>query len=224
MTTPLGEEKIIVKDILIKNNKADFAFTITDSNEFKIGKYLLRAIYNTENSSHLGNNQEIFYIGQEKEFTYNGEGGPLDVNLQYIEYDVSPIIFDVDQKSISFDFKKIGSEEEFTSDGFLQFESDIGVLIQRPLISPPYMVVIEIDNEAQDVFEYQTKDYQIKITGDNFYKYKLPLDEKWEEGTITIIGTYVIPEFGQALMIILIVGTISVIVLSTKFSTMRIRR
>ena len=224
MTTPTGEEIIIVKDILIKNNKADFEFTITDSNDFKIGKYLLRPIYNTENSSHLGNNQEIFYIGQEKEFTYTGEGGPLDVNLQYIEYDVSPIIFDADQKSISFDFKKIGSEGEFTSYGFLQFESDIGVVIQRPLISPPYMVVIEIDNEDKDVFEYQAKDYQIKIIGDNFYKYKLSLDEKWDEGTITIIGTYVIPEFGQVVMIILTVGTISVIVLSTKFSTIQIRR
>lgn len=221
ITTPSGEEIIILENILIENNKANFTIPISDSNEFEIGKYVLRAIYNTENTSNLENTQEIFYISQEEEFTYTGEGGPLDTRLQYIAYDVSPIIFDAEQKSISFDFKKIGKKEQFFPDGFLQFENDIGVMIQRPLISPPYMIVIQTDNDDQGVLEYQPNDYEVKITEDSFYKYKLSLDENWEEGTVTIIGTYVIPEFGHVALMILLVGIGLMVILSTKFSVNR---
>ena len=159
----------------------------------------------------ITSSQEIFY-GEEQKFQYTGQGGPLEAYIQYSKYDISPIRFDIDEKSISFDFKKI--DREFAPDDNWQFENNIGLLIQRPLISPPYMIVIESGN---NIVEYESNDYEVKITEDNFYKYVLSLDEEWQEGTVTIIGTYVIPEFGSVVLIILAVSIVSMIILSARF-------
>ena len=214
MITPSGDKITVARNIPIIDNYAEFTIPVTDDKQYDLGKYILRANYNIDDNYYFGNYQEIFYIGQEQRFQYSGQGGPLDVNMQYVEYDISPIRFDIDEKSISFDFKK--NTGEFAPDENWQHQNDIGLLIQRPLISPPYMIIIETED---NMIQYEPNDYEIKITKDNFYKYVLSLDEEWQKGTITIIGTYVIPEFGQITFIILAVGIIAMIVLSAKFST-----
>ena len=149
-------------------------------------------------------------IIQKQAFQYLGEGGPLDSIIEYTEFEISPIIFDIEEKSISFDFKK--------NDGnTLPSENDITLLIQRPLISPPYTIAIE---SGDNITQYKSNDSDIEITEENFYRYVLSIDKEWTEGTVTIIGTYVIPEFGQIVLIVLLIGTVAVIVMSTKFSTL----
>ena len=212
MITPSGDKITIARGIPIVNNYAEFTIPIIDNKQYDLGKYLLRANYNIDDNYYFGNSQEEFYIGQEQKFQYTEQEGPLDVNMQYIEYEISPIRFDMDEKSIAFDFKKLNGN--FTSDENWQFENDIGLLIQRPLISPPYMIMIESED---GIIEYEPNDYEIKITEDNFYKYTLSLDSEWQEGTVKIIGTYVIPEFGSITVIILAVSTIVMIILSVKF-------
>ncbi|MCE2615092.1 MAG: PQQ-dependent sugar dehydrogenase, partial [Nitrosopumilus sp. (ex Thoosa mismalolli)] len=196
MTKPSGETEIIAKEIPITDNYVKFEISITD--DFERGKYLLRPIYTVNELARIGDHQGIFYVGKEQNFTYSGEGGPLDVKAQFIEYDLSPIRFDKEQKSISFDFEKL--DGTFAGDGHLQFDSDIGLQIQRPLISPPYTIIIETD---EDVIEYDPG-YRVDIRENGYYEYKLALDEEMQKGTVTIIGTYVIPEFGSIVVMIMI--------------------
>ena len=204
MIKPSGATVIVAENIPITDNYVKFTIPITD--DFKLGKYLLRAIYTINDVARIGDYEGRFYVAQEQHFTYSGEGGPLDVKAQYIEYDVSPIRFDIDKKSISFDFELL--DGKFASDR-LQFENDISLQIDRPLISPPYTIIIETED---DILEYQPKGYRIDIIGDDRYEYKLSLDEKWKKGTVTVIGTYVIPEFGSLTLIILTVSIISIFV------------
>ena len=208
--TPMGDKFAVAKDIPVKDNLAEFTISITEG-KYKLGKYLLSAIYKDGDSYHIGDSQEIFYVGQEQNYQYTGEGGPLDVNMQYVEYEISPIVFDLEEKSISFDFKRIN--QQFTPDDTLQFEGEIGLLIERPLISPPYMIMIESED---GMFEYEPRSYEIEITEDNFYRYVLSLDNDWQEGNATIIGTYVIPEFGSIATIVLVISIIAMIIVSTK--------
>ena len=150
-------------------------------------------------------------IMQKQTFEYSVEGGPLNAIIEYTGFEISPIIFDIEEKSVSFDFKK-------DYENNLQNENDIMLLIQRPLISPPYTIVIESED---DLVQFKPNDSEIEITEENFYRYVLSIDKTWTEGTVTIIGTYVIPEFEQVALIVLFVGTVVVIVMSTKCSTLQ---
>ena len=171
----------------------------------------MRPIYTVNELARIGDHQGIFYVGKEQNFTYSGEGGPLDVKAQFIEYELSPIRFDKEQKSISFDFEKL--DGTFAGDGHLQFDSDIGLQIQRPLISPPYTIIIETD---EDGIEYDPG-YRVDIRENGYYEYKLSLDEEMQKGTVTIIGTYVIPEFGSIVVMIMI-ASVGTIIIVTRFS------
>ncbi|WP_316504184.1 PQQ-dependent sugar dehydrogenase [Nitrosopumilus sp.] len=212
MTTPSGDKITVASDIQVTDNYAKFAIPIIED-EHDLGKYILDAIYKDGDNSHVGDSKATFYVGEEQKYQYEGQGGPLDVNMQYVEYEISPITFDLDEKSISFEFKRLN--QQFTPDESWQLEGDIGLLIQRPLISPPYMIMIETQNE---IHEYEPNNHEIKITEDNFYRYVLSLDNEWEEGKVTVIGTYVIPEFGSITFAVLLIGIIAMIILSTKIS------
>ncbi len=209
MTKPSGETEIIANDIPITDNYVKFKIPITD--DFDHGKYVLRPIYTVNELARIGDYQGIFYVGKEQNFTYldeEGGGRPLNVKVQYIEYELSPIRFDKEQKSISFDFERL--EGKFAGDGYLQFDGDLGLQIQRPLISPPYTVIIQTD-------EYTIKydpGYMVGITESGYYEYRLALDEEVKKGTVTIIGTYVIPEFGPIAIMIMAASVVTVIMVT----------
>ena len=129
---------------------------------------------------------------------YDHKGEMLDASVQYVGYDISPIRFDLDSKSISFDFARSGNADPTGS--------QIKILIERPLISPPYS--IQVESEAGTVWHHDEPD--VEITGDNFYSYDLAIDGTARTGTVTVTGTYVVPEFGAVMLAVMAAGLIPV--------------
>ena len=123
---------------------------------------------------------------QHLEYEYDGE--QLSAMVSYTGYEVSPIRFDLDSKSVSFDFVRIDG-------GAVQ--DRIELLIERPLISPPYAIQIESENGTV----WHQDDPDITITEDNFYRYEPVPDQAAKAGTVTVTGTYVIPEFGAVMLL-----------------------
>ena len=107
---------------------------------------------------------------------------------------LSELSIDEDQKSITFEI--IGNAK---SDN-----NTLKILLPPALIDGPF--VIWIDDEMISEFE-QTTDGDINI---------LHIDVPAEAKLLTIVGTSVVPEFGQIAMLILGISVISMIILSRK--------
>ena len=142
-------------------------------------------------------------------FEYNHQGQILRASVQYTGiYEISPIIFDLDSKNLSFDFVKVNV------DGQAQKHTGT-LLIERPLISPPYSIQIESADNPEDVWYYNEDD--VEITKDNFYRYELDLlDKNMTSGTITVTGTYVIPEFGTTVILVLMILMMFIVIIGKK--------
>lgn len=131
-----------------------------------------------------------------RHFEYDHDGELLSASVQYTGYEISPISFDLDSKSISFDFARLGGTEPA--------RSHIEILIERPLISPPYMIQIE----SEDGTAWHQDEPSVEITEDGFYSHELTLDGAARNGTVTVTGTYVVPEFGAVMMAVLAAGLV----------------
>lgn len=113
---------------------------------------------------------------QLKVYSYNGEGGPLEAALRHPGYKVSPITFDLQEKSLSFEFEE-------TREG-----GSLSVRIERPLISPPFAVTVQDDGNRAAV-------HDADITyGQDYYVIRMSPDH--DSGRIVIMGTHVVPEYG----------------------------
>ena len=71
------------------------------------------------------------------------------------------------------------------------------------------ILISKQNNVAEDFMQVE---YEEIAVGPDYRTIRIPLEEgdKWVE----VIGTYVIPEFGSIVMMILLVGTISAIIIS----------
>ena len=77
--------------------------------------------------------------------------------------------------------------------------------------------IILISKENNEPEDFVQVEYEEIATGDNYRTIRIPLeeDDKW----IEVIGTYVIPEFGSIVIIILVVAVSSTIIISkSRFS------
>ena len=77
--------------------------------------------------------------------------------------------------------------------------------------------IILISKENTEAENFMQVEYEEIATGDNYRTIRIPLEEndKWVE----VIGTYVIPEFGSMVIIILVVAVSSAIIISkSRFS------
>jgi len=77
--------------------------------------------------------------------------------------------------------------------------------------------IILISKENTEAENFMQVEYEEIATGDNYRTIRIPLEEndKWVE----VIGTYVIPEFGSIVIIILVVAVSSAIIISkSRFS------
>ena len=77
--------------------------------------------------------------------------------------------------------------------------------------------IILISKENTEAQNFMQVEYEEIATGDNYRTIRIPLEEndKWVE----VIGTYVIPEFGSVVIIILVVAVSSAIIISkSRFS------
>ena len=72
--------------------------------------------------------------------------------------------------------------------------------------------IILISKENTSAENFASVDYEEIGTSSDYRTIRIPLesDDKWVE----VIGTYVVPEFGSIVMMILLVGTISAIIIS----------
>ena len=115
-----------------------------------------------------------------------------------VEYDfnrlLSELSIDEEQKSITFEI--IGNAK---SDN-----NTLELLLPSGLIDGPF--VIWIDDEMISEFE-QTTNGDVNI---------LHIDVDPESKLLTIVGTSVVPEFGQIAMLILGISVISMIIMSQK--------
>ena len=73
-----------------------------------------------------------------------------------------------------------------------------------------FIVLVSKENISSENFT--NVEYEEIATGSDYRNIRIPLevDDKWVE----VIGTYVIPEFGSVVMIILFVGVTSAIIIS----------
>ena len=77
--------------------------------------------------------------------------------------------------------------------------------------------IVLISKENNEPEDFVQVEYEEIATGDNYRTIRIPLeeDDKW----IEVIGTYVIPEFGSVVIIILVVAVSSAIIISkSRFS------
>lgn len=101
----------------------------------------------------------------------------------------------VDQKSITFEL--VGKSQSSDHELFLKMPS--------ALLDGPY--VIWVDGEKLVDFEHEQENEINTLL--------IPLAE--QSKTLTIVGTYVVPEFGTYVMIVLLIAMTSVMVVSFKF-------
>jgi len=77
-----------------------------------------------------------------------------------------------------------------------------------------FIVLISKENDPTGQVQVE---YEEIATGDNYRTIRIPLEEG--DGEVVVIGTYVIPEFGSIVVIILVVAVSSAIIISkSKFS------
>jgi len=77
--------------------------------------------------------------------------------------------------------------------------------------------IILISKENNEPKDFVQVEYEEIATGDNYRTIRIPLEEHDQE--IRVIGTYVIPEFGSVVIIILVVAVSSAIIISkSRFS------
>lgn len=115
-----------------------------------------------------------------------------------IQYKFSRLLdnpqINVDQKSITFEF--VGNSKS----------SDHNLILKLPseLLDGPY--IVWTDGEKLSYFQHEMEDGMNTLV--------IPLTEKSK--TLTIVGTFIVPEFGALVMMILSVAIISVIAFTTK--------
>lgn len=186
---------------LVSDNQGEFELQI-QTEDFKLGRYMMTVTANVEQTEEgCDESAQVsgtFSVTRMYQYVIPAEGKDFDVSIQSIEYEISAVRFDKDSKSISLDVTKVGNKSDYSKDNFLQLDG-IAVTIQRPLISPPFYVVI--DNQKNPI-----QDYDVDIT-DERYSFEIS-DGLQESGTVTLIGTYVVPEFPVNLMIVAAVGLI----------------
>ena len=78
--------------------------------------------------------------------------------------------------------------------------------------------IVLISKESTDIYEnFMQVEYEEIATGDNYRTIRIPLEEG--DQFIEVVGTYVIPEFGSIVIIILVVAVSSAIIISkSRFS------
>jgi predicted secreted protein with PEFG-CTERM motif len=78
--------------------------------------------------------------------------------------------------------------------------------------------IVLISKESTDIYEnFVQVEYEEVATGDNYRTIRIPLEEG--DQFVEVVGTYVIPEFGSIVIIILVVAVSSAIIISkSRFS------
>jgi len=138
---------------------------------------------------------DYFNVIRPQKFSFSYEGKSYDVVFKSVDLIASNAEFDQSSKMLSMDVVKLS----------VPHSSGCAILeIEEPLLTGPFMAQIN-DKAAHSCFS-QSGIHEASVG---------PI---YENGTLTIIGTHVVPEFGSVSSLILAVSLISVIgVFGAKF-------
>jgi len=148
-------------------------------------------------------NVDWFYVTRIQNFTVEAEGKTYDVVLQGVGINASNVMFDKDSKALSLDIHRIDGKYDNR-----QFINSVGsnecplLYIEEPLLTGPFSMVFN--------------DEPIGGCGDPLWNNagQMVIGPLNESGKITILGTYAVPEFGSAALILLGVTLTSGLVMS----------
>lgn len=118
--------------------------------------------------------------------------GPLYAALRHPGYDVLPMSFDISQKSLEFEFALDDHSQRQSEPA----ASSLSLYIKRPLLSPPYEVIIYDESDNVISHDENTR-VTTKYSQDN---YVIIFDTDIERGRIMVIGTHVIPEYAHVMI------------------------
>jgi len=209
MYKPNGETVTILQNYVPKKS-GEFEAEIHIDDEFPIGKYDFSFAAHKEGQTSEPNEQQSpFYVARVKQFIIPAEGKEFRVQTESIEFEISNLTFDKESKSLTIDAKRIPGK--YAAHDSIQFENQIGMIIQRPLISPPFFLSV---NGQESYFD----EYSTRITDDQ-YSIGMYLNQIQDEGTATLVGTYVVPEFPIA-GFIMVVSMVTILILTrTKWNS-----
>ncbi|MGI0009142.1 MAG: PEFG-CTERM sorting domain-containing protein [Nitrosopumilaceae archaeon] len=206
MNKPNGETVSILENYVPKK-AGEFEAKIPIDDTFPIGRYDFSFSAHKEGqTSEPNEHQSPFYVARVKQFVIPAEGKDFTVQTESIEFEITNLVFDKESKSIIMNAKRIPGKYS-TAEG-LQFGSQIGITIQRPLISPPFFLAVNGQESFLD-------EYNTKITDDK-YSTGIYLHQIEKEGTAVLTGTYVVPEFPVA-VIILVASVIAILIITQKW-------
>jgi len=152
-------------------------------------------------------NVEGFYITNSQKFTIEAEDKPYNVWFQSVNLNATHVTFSEETKSLSFDVKKL--DGKFYNRHFFAGTSTGGIecpviTIESPLLTGPFTMQMN----SRDIENCGYASGQETTVG--------PINE---DGKITLVGTFVVPEFPFVLPVLL-VSVVSVIA----FYRIRIRK
>ena len=206
MHRPDGKTVSILKDYL-PEKPGQFIAEIHINETFPVGKYFFDfSAHRKGHTSEPNENQSPFYVARIKQFTIPAEGKEFHVTTDTIEQEVSNVQFDKESKSLIIYANDVPGK--YASDDYMQFPNTLGITIQRPLISPPFYV--DMNNQTNPM-----QDYDVQITNET---YSLGINTYGQtNGTVTLIGTYVVPEFPFAIPVLIASITSLIIFYRIKF-------
>ena len=207
MNKPNGETVPILQNYVPKKS-GEFKAEIHITDEFPIGKYDFSFSAHKEGqTSEPNEHQSPFYVARIKQFVIPAEGKEFSVQTESIEFEISNLTFDKESKSLTIETKRIPGK--YAADDYLQFENSVGMIIQRPLLSPPFFLVVNGQ-------ESPLGENFIEIT-DEKYSFEINLNQIQDEGSATLAGTYVVPEFGAIAVLVLVVSIFSIMMFNRFF-------
>ena len=129
-------------------------------------------------------------------FTYDGphaaDTGPLRAALRHPGYDVTPVAFELEQKSLSFGFERVAPPPPHASRAT---GHSLSLYIEKPLLSPPFQIVPEDEHGATAA--HADAGHTIRYGHDH---YIVTFHTELDRGRITVTGAHVIPEYEGAMI------------------------
>jgi hypothetical protein len=180
---------------------------------FSIGEYVVNVSASKDGyvNDINYNSAAFFLVARGGKQIIRAEGEDFPVYIESIELQTGNLTFNKDTKSLNFDVKPISGD--YSPKGIswingLPDPNQIFVTFKRPLLSAPFHVFVNNQEVYTKFSENQT-----------FYFLDLALTDSETSGQehVSIIGTYVIPEFPFAIPVFLIGVTSLIVFFRVKF-------
>jgi hypothetical protein len=200
-----------IANVTSVSNGGEYDFILPITNGFGIGEYVVNPYAQKEGyATGMDDNSALFFlVARENKQIIKAEGQDFPAYFESMELQTNNLTFNQDTKSLNFGFEKITGDYMPKGISWVDpssppsYASDIFVTFKRPLISAPFHVFVNNHEVDAKVSENQT-----------YYFLDMTLSDSDSNGTgnVSVVGTYVIPEFPLAIPM-LFIGFISLLAL-----------